>query len=157
MRRHDQEATLKSKMVVCPSIFVEFDQAERPMSMPPTLLNGGNAIQHSATEVADVKNMNDSEPYVAHKTKVSDDVVKLPAGVVLPSHLCEVYLRGACSQSEYDSDCCNLRDPIVEEHAPWGCVQNSRIRIGIRHESASHIEAWLGPPLEHRVVSRNAC
>jgi len=59
--RDQQETALNAKRVLCHSIFVEFDQGERPMSMPPTLLNGGNALQHSATEVAECNTLNPEE------------------------------------------------------------------------------------------------
>jgi hypothetical protein len=52
--RDQQEQMLKAKMVQCHSIFVEFEQAERPMSMPLTLINGCNAEELSAHVVAEL-------------------------------------------------------------------------------------------------------
>ncbi len=40
----DQERILLNKKGPCHELFVEFKQGKQPISMPPTLVNGGNAL-----------------------------------------------------------------------------------------------------------------
>ena len=85
---NQQESPLKSKMVLCHTIFLKFDQAERPMSMPLTLINGGNAIDHSATELAKVSKEHDQAAEVTQDTtslSQSSEVLNSPPFLSQPS------------------------------------------------------------------------